>query len=128
MDEADRLCDRLAIIDFGKIVVLNTPERLKRIIGGDIVTLKAKNPNIEKVRKLKFVKEIEKKNHLLYLTVKDAKKNLPKILQAVGEVESVEVHSPTLEDVFIHYTGREIREDSPEGGWQERAMHVRNRR
>ena len=49
MEEADKLCDRIAIIDSGKIVVLNSPSNLKKTIGGDIVTLKTKNPNIEKI-------------------------------------------------------------------------------
>jgi len=128
MEEADKLCDRIAIIDCGKIVVLNSPNKLKKIIGGDIVTIKTKENDLEKVRKLRFVKKIEKRNHTLMLTVTNASKNLPEILRMVGKVESVEVHSPTLNDVFIHYTGREIREDSPEGGWAERMMRVRSNR
>jgi len=126
MEEADKLCDRIAIIDSGKIVVLNSPSNLKKTIGGDIVTLKTKNPNIEKLKKLRFVKKVEIKNHTLTLTVTNASEHLPEILKNIGKVESVEVHSPTLDDVFIHYTGKEIREDSPEGGWAERAMHMRS--
>lgn len=128
MEEADMLCDRIAIIDSGKIIVLNSPDKLKKIIGGDLVTLITKNPNLENVKKLRFVKKVERKNHTLTLTVTDANKNLPEILKAVGKVESVEVHSPTLNDVFIHYTGKEIREDSAEGGWAEKAMHARTNR
>src|SRR3989344_281367 len=121
MEEADKLCDRIAIIDSGKIVVLNSPSNLKKTIGGDIVTLKTKDPNIEKLKKLRFVKKVEIKNHTITLTVTNASEHLPEILKNIGKVESVEVHSPTLDDVFIHYTGKEIREDSPEGGWAERA-------
>ena len=50
------------------------------------------------------------------------------ILNTVGKVDSTEIRSPTLDDVFIHYTGRGIREDSPEGSWAEKAMHVRGKR
>lgn len=128
MDEADRLCDKLAIIDAGKIVVLGSPDKLKKIVGGDVVTLKTKSPNVERVRKLKFVKKVERKNHDVRLTLSNANKNLPKILQIIGKVESVEVHSPTLEDVFLHYTGKGIREDSPEGGYQERIARYRSNR
>lgn len=128
MDEADKLCDRLAIIDSGKIVILDSPERLKKIIGGDIVTMKTKNPDIDQVKKLKYVKKVEMKNDLLSLTVTNANEHLPEILQTVGKVESVEVHSPTLDDVFLHYTGKEIRDDTPEGGWAERVMHQRSNR
>jgi len=124
MEEAELLCDRLAIIDYGKVVVLGSPEELKKVIGGDVVTLKTNSTNFAKIKKLKFVKKIKKTNSILTLTVTEASKNLPKILKTVGKVESVEVHSPTLNDVFLHYTGRKIRDESPEGGWAERVMHV----
>ena len=126
MDEADKLCDRLAIIDNGKIVVLDTPENLKKIIGGDVVQLKGKNINADALQKLKFVMKVSKSDSEVSLTVKDANKNLQEILKVAGTVDSAEVHSPTLDDVFLHYTGRAIRADSPEGGWAERVMHMRS--
>lgn len=128
MDEADRLCDRLAIIDHGEIIVLGSPEKLKKNLGGDIIELKAKNLNVENLKKLKYVKKVEKSNDEICLTVKDANRHLQEILKITGKVESVEIRSPTLNDVFLHYTGREIRDDTPEGGWAERAMNVRSRR
>jgi ABC-2 type transport system ATP-binding protein len=128
MEEADQLCNRLAIIDRGKISALGTPEELKKVIGGDIVILKSKNPNIEMLNKLEFVKKVEIKNDFIYLTVLNASKNLQQILQCVGEVESVEVHNPTLNDVFLHYTGKEIRDTSAEGGWMEKAMNLRTKK
>jgi ABC-2 type transport system ATP-binding protein len=128
MDEADKLCDRLAIIDHGKIIVLGTPKKLKKDLGGDIIKLKAKNLNIDMLKKLKYVKNVEKTNGEVCLTVKNADEHLQEILKVVGKVESVEVRSPTLNDVFLHYTGREIREDSPEGGIFQRIANVRRRR
>jgi ABC-2 type transport system ATP-binding protein len=128
MDEADKLCDRLAIIDSGKIVVLGPPKKLKSNLGGDIIRLKTKNLNIEAVKNLKYVKKINKCNNEFCLTVENADKHLQEILKVVGKVDSVEIRSPTLEDVFLHYTGRAIREDSPEGGWAERVMHARSNR
>lgn len=128
MDEADKLCNRLAIIDRGKIVVSGPPEKLKRGLGGDIIRLKAKNLKVEKMKNLKCVKRVDTCNGEVCLTVKDAGKNLQEILKAVGKVDSVSVRSPTLDDVFLHYTGRAIREDSPEGGWAQRAMNARSRR
>jgi len=128
MDEADKLCDRLAIIDHGKIVVLGTPKELKKNLGGDIIRLKAKNLDIEMLEKLKYVKKVDRCDSEVCLTVKDADKHLQEILKKVGKVDSVEIRSPTLDDVFLHYTGRAIREDSPEGGWAERAMNLRSRR
>jgi ABC-2 type transport system ATP-binding protein len=69
--------------------------------------------------------KVSKSDGEVSLTVKDAGKNLQEILKVAGIVDSAEVHSPTLDDVFLHYTGKAIREDSPEGGWAERMMHVR---
>jgi ABC-2 type transport system ATP-binding protein len=128
MDEADKLCDRLAIIDRGKIVVLGTPKKLKKDLGGDIIRLKAKKLDIDALKKLKYVKKVDNCDGEVCLTVKDADKHLQEILKVVGKVESVEIRSPTLDDVFLHYTGRVIRNDSPEGGWAERAMNFESRR
>jgi daunorubicin resistance ABC transporter ATP-binding subunit len=125
MEEADRLCSRLAIIDTGKIVALDSPSNLKKTIGGDIVTLKISSPDIESIKKLDFIKEIEISENIVFLTVTNANENLPLILRTIGTVESVEVHSPTLNDVFLNFTGRIMREDSPEGSWAERSMHYR---
>jgi ABC-2 type transport system ATP-binding protein len=128
MEEADRLCSRLAIIDHGKVVALDSPSNLKKIIGGEVVKMKIKKPDLEAISKLDFVNKIEKINELIHLTVLNAGANLQKILNVAGEVESVEIHTPTLNDVFLHYTGREIREDSPEGGWGQRVMNMRSRK
>jgi ABC-2 type transport system ATP-binding protein len=128
MEEADRLCNRLAIIDHGKVAALDSPSNLKKIIGGEVVKIKIKKPDLEAISKLDFVKKIEKINEFIHLTVLNASANLQKILNVAGEVESVEIHTPTLNDVFLHYTGREIREDSPEGGWGQRVMNMRSRK
>src|ERR1019366_918104 len=61
MEEADRLCDRLAIIDAGKVSALDTPANLKRVIGGDIVRLKVDDPRLEEIGRLEFVRKIERK-------------------------------------------------------------------
>lgn len=128
MDEADKLCDRLAIIDYGKIVVLGTPEELKKELGGDIIKLRGKNLNLEPLKNLIYVKNIAVSSDEVCLTVEDANMHIQDILNTVGKVDSTEIRSPTLDDVFIHYTGRGIREDSPEGSWAEKAMHVRGKR
>lgn len=125
MDEADKLCDRLAIIDHGKISALDSSAKLKQVVGGDVVVLKTGNPNLENIKKLEFVKNIQTKDNIVSLTVTKAGEHLPEILAAIGKVESVEVYLPTLEDVFLHYTGRAIRETSGEGGWAEKVMAFR---
>jgi len=119
MEEADMLCDRVGIIDKGRIVALDTPAGLKAGLGGDIIRIKTKTPNAGKmVAQLDFVHKVEQSDGFLVLSVKDAKKALPMLLQHV-EAESAEFASPTLNDVFIQITGRNIKEQA-EGGFMER--------
>ncbi len=122
MEEAESLCDRVAIIDYGKIVVLDSPAQLKNQIVGDVVKLKPHAFDIDKLRKLEYVRKIEEKDGLLYLSIKDASKHLQDLLTHTGTIDFVEVRSGTLNDVFMHYTGREIREAEGEGGFWERMM------
>ena len=127
MDEADKLCNRLAIIDHGKIVVMGAPKDLKKELGGDIIRLKAENLSIDELKKLNYVKNISNCDGEICLTVENANEHLQEILKAVGKVDSVEIRSPTLDDVFLHYTGRGMREDRPEGSWAEKAMNARSK-
>jgi ABC-2 type transport system ATP-binding protein len=120
MEEADMLCDRIAIIDKGKIVALNTPAGLKAGLGGDIIRLKTKDPQAAKLaERFDFVNRVEHSDGFLVLSVRDARKALPILLQQV-EAESAEFSSPTLNDVFIQITGRNIDKEQAEGGFMER--------
>jgi len=127
MEEADKLCDRLAIIDHGKIVALDTPSNLKKMLGGDVVRLKIRMPNITAVKKLKYVKNVKKEDGFLTMTVNDSGRHLQEILKKVGDVESIESRSPTLNDVFLHYTGSDIRQEEGEGGYFAKFMHSGNK-
>jgi ABC-2 type transport system ATP-binding protein len=127
MEEAERLCDRVAIIDMGRIVVLDAPKKLKERVGGEVLRLKIRSPNLDHLDR-DYVLKVEARGGYLYLTVKDAGRHLQEILAGIGDVESVELRTPTLNDVFLHYTGREIREGSPEGGYGARIMRARARR
>jgi ABC-2 type transport system ATP-binding protein len=123
MEEADILCDRIGIISKGKIIALDTPPKLKAMIGGDIIKLKAKqnNPsNIETLKSFTFVHKIEHVNDDTFFTlsVDNANYNLPIILEQI-DTESVEYKTATLNDVFLHFTGKNIKEQ-PEGGFMER--------
>jgi ABC-2 type transport system ATP-binding protein len=128
MDEADRLCNRLAIIDRGKIAVLGSPDQLKKDLGGDIIRIRIKNFNRESLEGLDYVSDIQTDDEGVSVTVRDASLHLQDVLSRTGPVESVEVRPLTLEDVFIHYTGRAIREGAAEGGWAEKAMQARLRK
>lgn len=117
MEEADILCDRIGIIDKGRIVALDTPSKLKAGLGGDIIRIKTRD-SIDKVRHFEFVRKVEQSDGFLVLSVDNAKRALPVLLQAI-EAESAEFASPTLNDVFIQITGRNIKEQA-EGGFMER--------
>jgi len=127
MEEADKLCDRIAIIDFGKVVAIDTPENLKKQIGGDIIKIKSDNVNVQGIKKLKFVMKLKQIDGFTQITLKNANEHLQEVLAIAGKVDSVEVHSPTLDDVFLHYAGREYREEGGEGGWADRAMTYQSR-
>lgn len=122
MEEADMLCDRIAIIDKGRIVALDTPAKLKAGLGGDIIRIKTKKfmqQDIDKIRQFSFVHKLEQSDGFLVLLVDNAKRDLPVLLQNV-EAESAEFTSPTLNDVFIQLTGRNTDKEQAEGGFMER--------
>ena len=126
MEEADRLCNRVAIIDHGKVVALDKPSALKSKVGGDIIRLSVRAPRIDRLKELDYILSIDQSGSTLRLTVKDAGRHLQEILGMVGEADGVEVRTATLNDVFLHYTGREIREESGEGGVFERIARARS--
>jgi ABC-2 type transport system ATP-binding protein len=119
MDEADKLSDRIAIMDYGKIVALDTSSRLKDTLEGDVITVKTKEA--EKLSSVLAGKVSILKAHVindtLEITVKNGKALLPRIMEIAANskiyVDSVTLREPNLEDVFLHYTGRAIR---AEGG------------
>ena len=131
MDEADFLCDRIAIIDQGKIIALDTPEKLKEILGGDVVSLETSETDKfkELLDKLEGVKEVKVLDKKLNITVDNGSKLIPKIFHLSNEnnitVDSVTVKRPSLEDVFIHYTGRTIRDESTDGNKEAMRQRVR---
>jgi len=111
MEEADSLASRVGIIDQGKIVVVDTPKALKKTIGGDLVTIKTTNLNIELLQKLAYVKDIKQKDDQVKITIENVSENLQELLKTAGKIDSVEVRNTTLNDVFLHFTGRRIQEE-----------------
>ncbi len=130
MDEADRLCDRIAIIDRGKIAVLDTSINLKNMIGGDVITLETKDR--EKLDKLlkecRFCKSSKIHNGSVTINLEHAEKKLPEIVKIADrnkiKIDSINIHKPSLEDVFLYFTGKTIREQ--EAGASEH-MRLRSR-
>lgn len=129
MEEAE-YCDRIAIIDYGKIVALDTPSNLKKMIGGDIMRIKSREKNkLKKELEIKYKLKVKEINNILQTEVFDGEKFLPRLLQAIKiKIKSVELRKPTLDDVFLSLTGRKIREEeaSTTDRMRER-MHMRMR-
>jgi ABC-2 type transport system ATP-binding protein len=117
MDEADGVCSRIAIIDAGKIIAMDSPENLKNALGGDVVSIKCSNTEncTEQLSQLKWVKSAVKHDGFIDVRVEKGEEKIPKILQLIEKqgitVESVSLRKPSLDDVFLHYTGRTIREE-----------------
>jgi len=134
MEEADYLCDRVGIIDGGKIIALDRPSKLKARLKGDIVTLEVPNPErlVGTLRESELVNRIEVVNGFLHVGVRDGESAIPKLvrlLERKGEkVQSVGLRRPTLEDVFISYTGRRIREEGEAGAKERMRLRMRARR
>jgi ABC-2 type transport system ATP-binding protein len=121
MEEADFLCNRVAIIDEGKIIAIDSPENLKRKIGGDALIIEAdeKEKTKEVVSKLSFVKKVSEVDGKIYVNIENSEENLPSVFEALRnnniKIKSISVRKPSLNDVFIHYTGKEIRDEIENG-------------
>lgn len=122
LDEADQLCDRLAIIDRGQIKALGSPAELKVGLGGDLVSLTIKDaaalPRLaDAVRQVSGVRQVLVQPTGLDIRVDSPEKALPALLEAVGRsgsrLEFIDYHRPRLDDVFIAHTGRAIRDNAP---------------
>jgi ABC-2 type transport system ATP-binding protein len=131
MDEADRLSDRIAIMDYGKIVASGTPTALKETLEGDVITVTTKEASklSSAVAGIAGVLKTNVGGDRLELTVHGGKALLPRIVEAAAKsgifVESVSLREPNLGDVFLHYTGRAIR---AEGGEELHGMAAIQRR
>jgi len=134
MEEADFLADRVAIIDFGKIVALDTPSNLKNLLGGDVISIEVDNPqNAKKIfEKLPWVKKMSQENGIFYLHVERGEEKIPLLIridekEAGFQIKSINLRKPTLEDVFLHFTGKTIREReaSQEERFREKAKRHR---
>ncbi len=123
MDEADHLCDRVAIIDYGKIKALGTPDNLKIALGGDVLQLSLAESDESRVKEimkkltdLPFVKNISPKDSKLLLYIDEGEKSTPKVFSLLDDlgvsIESMLLKKPSLDDVFLHHTGRELRDES----------------
>lgn len=111
MNEAE-YCDRIAIIDYGKIVALDTPKNLKKQVGGDIIRISSSEKDkIKKEIEEKYKKIPKEENGILQFEVIEGEKFLARLFNELeAKIEFIELHKPTLDDVFLSLTGRAIRE------------------
>ena len=125
MEEADQLCDRVAILDRGELKALDTPQNLKAKLGGDVITVglaDSSEPTCRRARELfaalEWVSRVEAHPQGLALISRNGDATIPRLIQAASEngleIASVTLKRPSLDDVFLTYTGHELREE--EGG------------
>jgi ABC-2 type transport system ATP-binding protein len=116
LDDADELCDRLAIIDHGVVVAEGSPDELKRQVAGDVVRLRADDPDraAAVLSSQPFVREVEATDRGLSLYVDRGESALPdvlRLLEGAGlRLLEVSLHRPSLDDVFLRQTGRSLRD------------------
>jgi ABC-2 type transport system ATP-binding protein len=118
MDEADKLCDRIAIVDHGKLVALDSPLKLKASIpGNDILEISfSRVPEgwLETLQSLPDVQSVKAEDHVYRIGSNNGPKTTVAMMEATSlakvEITSLSVQSTTLDDVFMHYTGRQLRD------------------
>ncbi|MEM3649782.1 MAG: ATP-binding cassette domain-containing protein [Candidatus Jordarchaeaceae archaeon] len=118
LEEADYLCSRIAIMDFGKIVALDNSKNLKDSVGSDVISLQlddGKERFFELLKGLEWVKKISEHDGIIDLNVRQGETRIPELVnlaqRAGTRIRSVSLREPTLEDVFLQYTGRSIRDE-----------------
>jgi ABC-2 type transport system ATP-binding protein len=139
MEEADRLCHRLAIIDHGRIVAMGSPDELKKQIGGEVITLAFKQNGIphdelcgqasQVLKSLDLVSGTDCFDEGINVYAKDGPSAVPAVIRTLEEkslhIDKLSLTRPSLDDVFLKYTGRKIREEGPVQNWRGRGMFGR---
>lgn len=122
MEEADDLCDRIGIIDYGKIQAIDSPQTMKNALGNEVITFTISNNGekkinlISKIKEIEYVKDITTSEDGITVFTSKGTEVIPIIFQLSSSFEikinSISLTQPTLDDVFISYTGRELRDDT----------------
>ena len=138
MEEADELCGRIGIIDFGKIQVIDTPKAMKRAIGNEIISFNLVDGKanqdilIDQINNIEFVKEVKNKQDSITVFSTNSNEVIPKIFQASTnlnmKINSLTLKQPTLDDVFISYTGHDLRDETENKKYSRRKEFNLNRR
>ena len=129
MEEADFLCGRVAIMDHGRFAAMDAPSRLKDVLGGDVVSLEVDGDSAAfaaAIRAFEWVRTVKVSDDVFTMTMERGERRIPELIQTAQgagvEVRCVHLRKPSLEDVFLHYTGRTIRDEDAGPNERNRAM------
>ena len=138
MEEADKLCDRVGIIDYGKIQVIDTPETMKNAMGNDTVSfslmdgIARQDELINRIEQIEFVNQVTRKQGEIIIKSSQCSEVIPKIFQTTSEmnieIDSLSLNKPTLDDVFISYTGHNLRDDTTQKLNKRKEFNLNRRR
>ena len=138
MEEADKLCDRVGIIDYGKIQVIDTPETMKNAMGSDMISfslidgIAKQDELINRNEQIEFVNQVTRKQGEITIKSSQCSEVIPKIFQTTSElnveIDSLSLNKPTLDDVFISYTGHNLRDDTTQKLNKRKEFNLNRRR
>jgi ABC-2 type transport system ATP-binding protein len=130
MEEADFLCRRVAIMDHGRFAAIDTPSRLKDGLGGDVVSLEIGGDGREltaQLQALPWIQSLNQHENVLSLSMEHGERRIPELIRLAQRsgvtVDCVNLRKPSLEDVFLNFTGRSIREEESEANGRGRVRH-----
>ena len=138
MEEADKLCDCVGIIDYGKIQVIDTPEIMKNAMGSDMISfslidgIAKQDELINRIQQIEFVNQVTRKQGEVTIKSSQCSEVIPKIFQTTSqmniEIDSLSLNKPTLDDVFISYTGHNLRDDTTQKLNKRKEFNLNRRR
>ena len=138
MEEADKLCDRVGIIDYGKIQIIDTPEIMKNAMGNDMISfslidgIAKQDELINRIKQIEFVNQVTRKQGEITIKSSQCSEVIPKIFQTTTEmgieIDSLSLNRPTLDDVFISYTGHNLRDDTTQKLNKRKEFNLNRRR
>ena len=135
MEEADKLCDRIGIIDYGQIQVIDSPQAMKDSLGNEVITFSTFNEKpdstlMEQLKEIQLVTEITSSDDMITVYTNKAIQVVPQIFQISStfdiKIKTLSISQPTLDDVFISYTGHELRDGA--NGYNKRKEHATMKR
>lgn len=129
LEEADSLCDRIAIIDHGRILTVGTPNDLKKSLGGDMLEIEVKEPSTDltqHILQINHVKDVKKNGPSYHIRTEMGEEVAPAVIEVIRSkgvgIMKISLTKPTLDEVYLEYTGRRLREE--QANWEE-LMSVR---